>query len=147
MWAWLSHWWCFKNIYFFIMFRYNRGIWTDIKKKKIFECVLPKWVLGFADFVFSWKRQGHLRPTVCSWEGETNCLNVSSCETIRLQGCCQGCFWHLAKSLRAILSPWDWWIFIDSKTNSQCTKNNVWCHWWKSKCQLSCLFRDHDMVL
>lgn len=52
---------------------------------------------------FHEKRLGHFRPAVCSWEGETNCLNVSSCETIRLQGCCQGCFWHLAKSLRAIL--------------------------------------------
>lgn len=30
----LSHWWCFRNLYFFIMFRYNCGIWTDIKKKK-----------------------------------------------------------------------------------------------------------------
>lgn len=57
----LSHWWCFKNLYFFIMFRYNCGIWTDIKKKKTFECVLPIWILGFADFVFSWKKTRPLK--------------------------------------------------------------------------------------
>lgn len=35
------------------MFSYNCGVWTDKKKKK--ECVLPKWILGFADFVFFMK--------------------------------------------------------------------------------------------
>lgn len=33
------------------MFRYKCGVWTE---KKI-ECVLPKWILGFADFVFFMK--------------------------------------------------------------------------------------------
>lgn len=112
----MSQWWCFKNIYFFIMFRYNSGIWTDIKKKNnCWMCFAQNefWVL--LTLFFHEKRQGHFRLAVCSWEGETNCLNVSSCETIRLQGCCQGCFWHLAKSLRAILFPWDSWVIIPKK--------------------------------
>lgn len=109
----LSHWWCFRNLYFFIMFRYNRGIWTDIKKKKHLNVFCPYGFWALLTLFFHEKRRGHLRPAVCSWEGETNCLNVSSCETIRLQGCCQGCFWHLAKSLRAILFPWESWIVID----------------------------------
>lgn len=105
----LSCWWCFKTIYFFLMFKYNRDVWTyNIKfKKKKWMCFCPNEFWALLTLFFSWKRQGHFRPTVCSWEGETNCLNVSSCETIRLQGCCQGCFWHLAKSLRAVILPWN----------------------------------------
>lgn len=119
----LSHWWCFKNIYFFIMFRYNRGIWTDIKKKKnIWMCFAQNEFWALLTLFFHEKRQGHFRPTVCSWEGETNCLNVSSCETIRLQGCCQGCFWHLAKSLRAVLFPWCGCIVTDF----QCREMKYW---------------------
>lgn len=104
----LSCWWCFKTIYFFLMFKYNRDVWTYNIKFKKNECVFAQMNFGLCWlYFFHEKRQGHFRPAVCSWEGETNCLNVSSCETIRLQGCCQGCFWHLAKSLRAVILPWD----------------------------------------
>lgn len=98
--AWLCLQWCFK-INLFIIFGSKCGKWADIKrgwgKLNVFR---PNEF--WASLFFHEKGQGHFRLFVCSWEGETNCLNVSSCETIRLQGCCQGCFWHLAQSLRAI---------------------------------------------
>lgn len=116
----LSHWWCFKNIYFFIVFRYNCGMWTDIKKKNTVECVLPKWTLGFADFVFSWKKTRPLQAGCLFMRRWNKLPNVSSCETIRLQGCCQGCFWHLAKSLRAIL-----FLEVKSRKKTSCSRSNL----------------------
>lgn len=116
MWAWLCLLVVLQNV-----FLYNVKVqpwWEKFLKKdgkKTFECVLPRWIMGVADLFFHEKRRGHLRPPVWSWEGETNCLNVSSCETIRLQGCCQGCFWHLAKSLRAILF-----------NKAKCKSNHCW---------------------
>lgn len=77
----------------------------SFKEKKNSKCFSSffarKEVWALPTLFFHEKGRGHLRSSVCSWEGETNCLNVSPCETIRLQGCCQGCFWHLAKGLRA----------------------------------------------
>lgn len=111
----LQGWFCepdFFSLVFKIksIFLYNVYVqpWYMNRRKeeeKMWMC-FAQMTLGLCWLCFFMeKRRGHLRPAVCSWEGETNCLNVSSCETIRLQGCCQGCFWHLAKSLRAILSP------------------------------------------
>lgn len=39
------------------MFKYNRDVWTyNIKFKKKMNVFLPKWILGFADFIFFMKK-------------------------------------------------------------------------------------------
>lgn len=48
--------------------------------------------------------EGLVWPFVSSWEGVTHCLTVSSWETLRMWGCRQGCFWHLANGLHAAIS-------------------------------------------
>lgn len=71
------------------------------------------WNLLTSMVVFSWKlRRPGFGLLFSSWEGVTLPINVSYCETLRMWGCSQGCFWWFDKGLHAAFCLCPSWLIL-----------------------------------